>query len=90
MEKGGSAQGRLAGLAGCRTAHGEGGLKDNPLASARTIGSAPEIVLKPVQRTILDLEGSVQPKSRPESFGDIRRQVAGARSRSRVESQIGP
>jgi AbrB family looped-hinge helix DNA binding protein len=44
-----------------------------------------EIILKPVQGTILDLEGSVQPKSRPESFGDIRRQVAGARGRSRVE-----
>jgi len=44
-----------------------------------------EIVLKPVQRTILDLEGSVQPKTRPESFGNIRREVAAARSRTRAQ-----
>lgn len=44
-----------------------------------------EIVLKPVHRTILDLEGSVQPKSRPEDFSGIRRQVAVARGRARVE-----
>jgi antitoxin component of MazEF toxin-antitoxin module len=44
-----------------------------------------EIVLKPIRRTTLDLEGSVQPKHRPESFDDIRRQVAAARGRARVE-----
>ena len=44
-----------------------------------------EIVLKPVHRTILDLQGSVQPKNRPEDFGSIRRQVAAARSRSRAK-----
>jgi AbrB family looped-hinge helix DNA binding protein len=43
-----------------------------------------EIVLKPVQRTILDLEGSVPPRQRPESFDDIRSQVAAARSRARI------
>lgn len=45
-----------------------------------------EIVLKPVHRTILDLQGSVEPKNRPEDFGSIRRQVAAARSVLRVES----
>jgi AbrB family looped-hinge helix DNA binding protein len=44
-----------------------------------------EIVLKPVRRTILDLEGSVQPRRRPENFDDIRGQVAAARSRARAE-----
>jgi AbrB family looped-hinge helix DNA binding protein len=44
-----------------------------------------EIVLKPVHRTILDLEGSVQPKNRPEDFDGIRRQVATARGRARAE-----
>ena len=43
-----------------------------------------EIVLKPVQRTILDLEGTVQPKRRPEDFGEVRRQVAAARGRARA------
>jgi len=43
-----------------------------------------EIVLKPVRRTILDLEGSVPPRQRPESFDDIRSQVAAARSRARA------
>ena len=44
-----------------------------------------EIVLKPVHRTILDVEGSVQPKSRPENFATVRRQVAAVRGRSRSE-----
>lgn len=44
-----------------------------------------EIVLKPIQRTILDLEGAVKPKRRPESFDKVRREVAAARSRARVE-----
>lgn len=44
-----------------------------------------EIVLKPVHRTILDLQGSVQPKNRPEDFGSIRRQVTGARGRARAK-----
>jgi AbrB family looped-hinge helix DNA binding protein len=44
-----------------------------------------EIVLKPVHRTILDVEGSVQPKNRPEDFAAVRRQVAAARGRSRAE-----
>ena len=35
-----------------------------------------EIILKPVQQTILELEGSVQPKGKPEDFGDIRKKVA--------------
>ncbi len=42
-----------------------------------------EIVLKPVHRTILDLQGSVQPRNRPEDFGSIRRQVTEARGRGR-------
>lgn len=42
-----------------------------------------EIVLKPVQRNILDLEGSVSPKRRPEDFAAVRRKVAGARARAR-------
>jgi AbrB family looped-hinge helix DNA binding protein len=42
-----------------------------------------EIVLKPVQRTILDLEGSVQPRRRPEDFARVRRQVASERGRAR-------
>ena len=45
-----------------------------------------EIVLKPVHRTILDLQGSVKPKNRPEDFGDVRRQVAAARGRARAKS----
>ncbi len=45
-----------------------------------------EIVLKPFHRTILDLEGCVQPKSRPEDFDGIRRQVAAALGRSIVMS----
>lgn len=44
-----------------------------------------EIILKPVLRTILDLEGTVQPKRRPEDFGEIRRQVAKGRGRARAE-----
>src|SRR3982750_2237306 len=44
-----------------------------------------EIVLKPVHRTILDLQGSIQPKTRPEAFDDVRRQVAVARGRARAE-----
>ncbi|HEY0554429.1 MAG TPA: AbrB/MazE/SpoVT family DNA-binding domain-containing protein [Thermoanaerobaculia bacterium] len=44
-----------------------------------------EIVLKPVHRTILDIEGSVQPKNRPEDFSGIRRQVAAVRARARTE-----
>lgn len=44
-----------------------------------------EIVLKPVHRTILDLQGSVKPKNRPEDFGSIRRQVAAARGRMRAK-----
>lgn len=44
-----------------------------------------EIVLKPVHRTILDLQGSVKPKNRPEDFGSIRRQVAAARGRARAK-----
>jgi antitoxin PrlF len=44
-----------------------------------------EIVLKPVHRTILDLEGSVQPNSRPEDFSGIRRKVAAVRGRARAE-----
>jgi AbrB family looped-hinge helix DNA binding protein len=44
-----------------------------------------EIVLKPVHRTILDVEGSVPPKRRPEDFGAIRRQVAAGRGRARAE-----
>lgn len=43
-----------------------------------------EIILKPVQHTILDLEGSVQPKRSPEDFGDIRKKVAAMRGRARV------
>ncbi len=43
-----------------------------------------EIVLKPVQRTILDLQGTVQPKHRPEDFRRIRREVAAARGRARA------
>jgi hypothetical protein len=41
--------------------------------------------MKPLYRTILDLEGSVQPKNRPEDFSSIRRQVAAARGRARAE-----
>jgi len=44
-----------------------------------------EIVLKPVHRTILGVEGSVQPKNRPEDFIAIRRRVAVARGRSRAD-----
>ena len=44
-----------------------------------------EIVLKPVRRTILDLQGSVKPKNRPEDFGSVRRQVAGARARAKSD-----
>lgn len=44
-----------------------------------------EIVLKPVHRTILDVEGSVQPKSRSEDFVAVRRRVAAARGRSRAD-----
>jgi antitoxin PrlF len=44
-----------------------------------------EIVLKPVHRTILDLQGSVKPKSRPEDFNEVRRQVAAARGRARAK-----
>ena len=44
-----------------------------------------EIVLKPVHRTILDLQGAVAPKNRPEDFGSIRRQVAVARGRARAK-----
>lgn len=44
-----------------------------------------EIVLKPVHRTILDLQGSVKPKNRPEDFGDVRRQVGAARGRVRAK-----
>ncbi|MGH9360815.1 MAG: hypothetical protein ACRD2T_02795 [Thermoanaerobaculia bacterium] len=40
--------------------------------------------LKPVQRTILDLEGSVQPRRRPEDFARVRRQVAAERGRARA------
>jgi AbrB family looped-hinge helix DNA binding protein len=43
-----------------------------------------EIILKPILRTILDLEGSVQPKGRPEDSGDIRRKVAAMRGRERL------
>lgn len=34
-----------------------------------------EVVLKVLRGTILDLEGSVGPKSRPEDFDEIRRAV---------------
>ena len=44
-----------------------------------------EIVLKPVHRTILDLQGSVKPKAQPEDFGNVRRQVAVARGGARAE-----
>jgi AbrB family looped-hinge helix DNA binding protein len=43
-----------------------------------------EIILKPVQHTILDLEGSVQPKARPEDFGEIRKKVTAMRGRARA------
>jgi hypothetical protein len=41
--------------------------------------------LKPIHRTILDLQGSVTPKSQPEDFGEIRRQVMEARGRARAK-----
>lgn len=44
-----------------------------------------EIVLKPLQRTLLDLAGSVKPKNQPEDFSAIRREVAAARGRRRAE-----
>ncbi len=44
-----------------------------------------EIVLRPLVRTILDLEGSVQPKNHPEDFAEVRRQVAAARGRQRSD-----
>lgn len=44
-----------------------------------------EIVLKPIHRTILDLQGTVKPKNRPEDFDSVRRQVAAARGRARAK-----
>lgn len=40
-----------------------------------------EIVLKPPPRSLLDLQGSVEPRRRPEDFGEVRRTVAARRAR---------
>lgn len=45
-----------------------------------------EVVLKVVRGSILDLEGSVEPRSRPEDFDEIRRFVRKSRARRAAQS----
>lgn len=46
-----------------------------------------EVVLKVVRGSILDLEGSVEPGSRPEDFDEIRRAVRQSRARRAAPSE---
>lgn len=44
-----------------------------------------ELGLQPTQRTILDIEGSVAPRHRPENFQETRREVIAERCRARAD-----
>ena len=43
-----------------------------------------EVVLKPLRGSILELEGSVTPRDRPEDFDRIRRTVRRTRAKERI------
>lgn len=45
-----------------------------------------DVVLKVVRGSILDLEGSVKPRSRPEDFDEIRRSVRESRARRAAQN----
>lgn len=45
-----------------------------------------ELVVKPVKRSILDLEGVVEPRQRPEDFQQVRATVLRSRVRARAQT----